>query len=290
MDTNEVTQYEEINIRDLANRFNPSLAKRIPGFAYRIVEKILHLQWVNDGLRGHQDDNADEFLDYLLDDYLKIKVNYKGNGFDQIRKMEGTNLMVASNHPYGGPEAIATIRDLRKVFPDIRLVAQSFLQFIKPMQGCCVYNKKNVRTLMSHLESRKPLLIYPAGFCSRPLSFKEVFDYEWKPSFIKMAKKNNMPIVVMFVEGSLSKRTLRFSAIGNLFKVQLGTLFLVDELKRMCDTTINITVGDVICPETFDDSISNSEWAARLRQYCHKLKTDPNARFDPSEAATLPLR
>lgn len=57
---------------------------------------------------------------------------------------------------------------------------------------------------------------------------------------------------------------------------------------RLKGSQINITVGSAIDSSVFDNSQSNEEWSARLRQYCHTLKTNPDAVFNPELKATLP--
>lgn len=285
-------QFEDINIRALATRLNPKLGKLIPGFVYPWFERILHIKEINEFLRVHNQDNPKDFIDSVVNDLLELKVNFIGQGFEEFEKYSGQGLIVASNHPLGGPEAIATLDCLLPINPDIKLVAQSFLKFIEPLSTFCVYNKKDVRTLFDHVNEKKPFLIYPAGYCSRLLSFKDVFDYQWYPSFVKVAKKNNSPIIVVYTDGKLSRRTINWTKFRNFFgiKKSIETLFLVDEMFKLKGQTLNITVGKAIMPDSLSDDVDNSEWALRLRQYCYSLKTDPNCVFDPSVKATLPLK
>ncbi len=176
-------------------------------------------------------------------------------------------------------------------FPECKLITQSVLKFIKPIESSCVFNKKDVRSLKEAINEKRSLLIYPAGFCSRKLSFKDVFDYEWKPSFVKIAKKNNMPIQIFFTDGQLTARMHRWTKFRQIFhiKMTIETMYPVDEMFRMKGKTLRIVVGDTIDPARLDDSVSNIEWAARLRQYCYELKSNPMAKFDYSKPATLPL-
>ena len=180
---------------------------------------------------------------------------------------------------------------IHRNFPDCRLVAQSFLKFIKPLGKTCVYNKKEVRSLMNAVADKTSLLIYPAGYCSRKLSFGEVFDYDWKASFVKIAKKNNMPIAVFYTDGQLSPRMHSWTKFRRIFhiKTSFETMFLVDEMFKLKGSTLRIVLGDVIDPNKLDDSISKEEWAARIRQYCYELRKNPKLKFDYTKEATLSL-
>lgn len=282
--------FEPINIRTLAKRVSPALGFLIPGFLYSHFEKLLHIKELNDFLSIHYNDSAESFIDAVVNELLEIKTTFNGKGFEEIEKLKGSNIMVASNHPYGGPEAIVTMNSLIKVFPDIKLVAQSFLQFIKPLGSCCVYNKKDVKTLYDHVNKNLPVLIYPAGYCSRYLKNKEVFDYPWKSSFVKIIKKNSMPLVILYTDGQLSKRMINWTRFRNFFRIKtsIETMYLVDEMFRLKGKTLNITVSPIINSEIFDDRYSNFEWASKLRQYCFELRKNPDAVFDPGIKVTLP--
>lgn len=283
-------KFVEINIRELANKVSPVLGHLIPGFLYSHFEKLLHLQEINSFMAAHYNDSAEQFVKSVVHELLQIKTVLNGSGADVFKSIQGQNIMVVSNHPLGGPEAVVTLDLLFGAFPEIKLVAQSFLKFIKPLENCCVYNKKDVKTLYDHVNKNLPVLIYPAGYCSRYLSNKEVFDYQWKSSFIKIIKKNKMPLVVLNTEGQLSKRMINWTRFRNFFHIKksIETIYLVDEMFKLKGSTLNITVSPVIDSSVFDDRYSNYEWAAKVRQYCYELGKNQMAEFNPDIEVTLP--
>lgn len=138
---------------------------------------------------------------------------------------------------------------------------------------------------------KRSLLFYPAGYCSRELSNGEIFDYIWKKTFVSIAKRENMPIVVVYTDGSLTKRILRMTKIRKLLHIKFSfeTAFLPDEMFRMSGKTLHFHVSKPIDPSVFTSDVSDSEWALRLRQYCFALGKDLNTEFDPTLPATLPL-
>ncbi len=285
--------FEPINIKALATRVNPTLGKIIPKFLYRKFEKILHVKELNSFFEEHAKDEPQVFLDSVVK-FLDIKLVFENK--EKLENVEalkgGASVMFVSNHPYGGPEAMVLFDWIHNNFPDCRLVAQSFLKFIKPLGKTCVYNKKEVRSLMNAVSEKSSLLIYPAGYCSRELSFGEVFDYDWKASFVKIAKKNNMPIAVFYTDGQLSSRMHRWTRFRRFFniKTSIETMFLVDEMFKLKGKTMKIVVGDVIIPDKLDESIPKEEWASRIRQYCYELRKNPTLNFDYNKEATLPLK
>lgn len=286
-----VDKYEPLSVKTLAGKVSPTLAKLIPGFLVRRFEKLLHFEELNEHFEKHHNATGVQFLDGTVE-RLRLSNEFYGRGLEDIKKLNGKQFIVVSNHPYGGPESIVLMQALIHICPEIKLVAQTFLKFIKPLNECSVFNKSGARTLLEHLQSGKPLCMYPAGYCSRYLSFKDVFDYEWKPSVVKMAKKYNAPIIVLYTDGHVSKRTLNWTRFRNFFhiKASIETIYLPDELFLMQGSTVKMTVGQVIDPSVFTDDVDNFEWASRLRQYCYELKTNPDAVFDPTKPATLPLK
>lgn len=284
--------FQPINIKALATRVNPTLAKLIPKFLYRRFEKILHVKELNAFFEEHAKDEPQVFLDSVVN-FLDIKLEFEcKEKLESIEALKRQSVMFVSNHPYGGPEAMVLFDWIHKNFPDCRLVAQSFLKFIKPLGKSCVYNKKEVRSLMDAVSEKSSLLIYPAGYCSRELSFGEVFDYDWKASFVKIARKNNMPIAVFYTDGQLSSRMHRWTKFRRFFniKTSIETMFLVDEMFKLKGKTMKIVVGDVIDPSKLDESITKEEWSARIRQYCYELRKNPTLHFDYNKEATLPLK
>ncbi len=283
-------KYSPIDIKTLAGRVSPKLGKIIPGFVYRRLEKVLHIEDLNEFFEKHNDDAPQDFLDAVVE-RLDLKLEFDGDE-EALKALRGKSVMFVSNHPYGGPEAMLLFDWIHFHFPDSRLVAQSFLKFIKPLGKTCVYNKKDVGTLSDAVQNKTSLLIYPAGYCSRMLSIGEVFDYDWKASFIKIARKNNMPIVVFHTDGQLSKRMHRWTKFRRFFhiKTSIETIFLVDEMFRLSGKTIRVTIGDIIDPSRFSDDIADKQWSARLRQYCFELGKNPRLGFSYDRKATLPER
>ncbi|NLZ77199.1 MAG: hypothetical protein GX911_04445 [Spirochaetales bacterium] len=284
------TPYVPIDLPSLAKRVNPTLAKIIPRFMYRRLERLLHIKEVNEFLEAHHDDDTRTFLDAVVS-YLDLQIVMEGRGMEALHALEGERAVFASNHPYGGPEAIVLFSIVHRLFPDAKLVAQSFLKFIKPIETACVFNKKEVRTLLEASNNRNSLIFYPAGYCSRVLSNGEVFDYGWQPSFVRIARKNRMPILVIYTDGELSRKVHRWTRLRKLLRIKLSieSIFLVDEMFKLKGKTLRMVVGSTITPEMIDEAkMSDRLFADKLRQYCYELRKDPLLVFDPKIDSSLP--
>ena len=291
IDRSSIAPYHPLDLKELAQHFLPKGYKFIPKFLYKKFNKLLHIDEFNYFFNKTHYGTGQQFLDEVCD-YLDLHLDLSGPGVDEMLKLKEQPVMFASNHPLGGPEGLVIFKYIHRNWPRARILIQSFMKFIRPFSEVCVFNKKDVDSLQKAVDENRPLYYYPAGYCSRKLSNGEIFDYDWKSSFVRIAKKNNMPIVIMHTHGHLSKRTLRITQIRKFFgiKFSVETMYLPDELFMMRGSTLKITCGHVIDPKVLTDDIHPREWAARLRQYCFELRDNPDAVFDPSKPATLPLK
>lgn len=104
--------FEPFDIRQLVQSLIPKTAKLIPGFVYSKLEKIIHLNEINTFCSEHYQDDEKTFLNAVVNDLLQFKVNYKGKDSDYLKTLTQSNVMIASNHPLGGPEAALMMNEL----------------------------------------------------------------------------------------------------------------------------------------------------------------------------------
>lgn len=288
----KVEQFKPLSVKEILTAAKPGLAEKIPGFVYRKIEKIIHIKDINELLERLQGLSGQETLDEICA-YLNMSMNLHGPGLEVLEQYAKENrpVLFVSNHPFGGPEGILLFAYLHKLYPESKMLVQSYLSTVKPLRECCVFNRSKMRTLIDARDQGVPLLIYPAGYCSRILKNGQVFDYVWKQTFVKIAQKNNMPVFVFHTAGQMSKRTLRWTQFRKFFhiKASIETLYLPDEMLKRRNTLTDIMVSKPIMPECLTKDVIPSEWANRIRQYCFELKSDINLEFNPSEPATLTL-
>ncbi|MFA5569996.1 MAG: hypothetical protein ACOX0W_01045 [Sphaerochaetaceae bacterium] len=282
-------QYQPIDIRALASKDFPKLAKWIPNGIYSFLERLLHIDHLNEFFSTHCNSDAQTFLDEVVKE-LDLTIQWHEDDFKKIEALKGQRVIVAANHPYGGAESMALFSVLHRLFPQMKLVVQNYLKFIKPIRTACVFNKGGARTLMNAVISGASLLFYPAGYCSRLLSTGEVYDYKWRDSFVRIARKHKLPIVVIYIDGQLSKKVHRWTRFRQIFgiKTSIETIFLVDEMFKLYGSTLKMVVGDVITPDLLDENLSDQQHADKLRQYCYDLRANPSLGYDPAKEATLP--
>jgi len=147
------------------------------------------------------------------------------------------------------------------------------------------------KALLQAFANDQPLLLFPAGYCSRPLSFGEVYDFVWFKTFTKVAHKYGRPIIPVHIDGANSRRFYRLSALRRFFHIKpsLESVYLVDEMVQQRGRKLTMTIGQLIEPELLTCDVPDQEWTDRIRQYVYQLGCDPDLGFDPTIPATLPL-
>ncbi|MHC1692034.1 MAG: hypothetical protein AB9828_03275 [Sphaerochaetaceae bacterium] len=286
--------FQRVDIFGLQKKFLPNTVKWLPKPLLRKVSKIIHLEEINDLLQQHFEEQPGEFL-YNIAQWLDIKLDI----VNEQRLVDSLDQrpVIVGNHPLGGPESILLMEQVVKRRPDMFMISQEMLRVLKPVVPLLVSiptsnDRPSVNRFIHTFASDSPVLLFPAGYCSRPLSFGDVYDYAWHKTFVSMARKHKRPIVPVFISGSNSKKFYRLGAIRKFLHIKLSveTMYLVDEMMRQRGGQLTMVVGEPILPEMLDHAISDDEWSNRIRQYVYALKTNPKAAFDPQLPATLPLK
>ena len=130
---------------------------------------------------------------------------------------------------------------------------------------------KNVDSVLANDES---VVIFPAGLVSRRTK-GVVKDLEWKKTFVTRARKHNVPIVPVIIEGKLSSFFYNLSNLREKagIKVNIEMLYLVNELFKQKNTTIKIIFGKPIYPDELDQKIMKDRaWAQKIKELAYALK------------------
>jgi putative hemolysin len=271
----EIQKEKFIDIEKVIRDKNPKLLKRLPKFIISYLKKILHEDGTNEVMLANKGKNGFEFSSYVLKNF-NITVN--AIGLENVPKEGG--VILASNHPLGGMDALALIEVMQPYRTDIKFVVNDILLALKNLKGLFVGVNKHGKTSSEALQEMNKIFssggatfVFPAGLVSRRLG-KTIGDLEWKKTFITRAKKFDTPVVPVFVDGALSARFYRISKIRTFFgiKANIEMLYLVDEQFRQKDKTINIYFGEAIPASTFDKSKNDKGWAMWVKDVVYTLK------------------
>lgn len=275
MENQEKVAFKPINIRQLFKTKNPALAKFIPGFIYRYIHNTLHLDFFNDFITRNQYLQGIDFVNQVITEF-----NVKEHIYGIENVPENGRYIFASNHPFGGFDALLLMRNVHKKIGDLRFLANDILMSIPGLQSLFVPVNKhgsNSREMAEKLnelyDSDVQIMIFPSGFASRKIKGK-VTDLEWKKHFITKAIKHKRDVIPVFVGGQNSDRFYRVANLRKLLhlKWNIEMFYLPDELVKQKNADVFIYFGKPIPWQTFDATKSHQEWAEWVKQMAYQLK------------------
>lgn len=260
---------------------------KLPSWAIRLMERLLHLDEVNSTIYRHRDKFGLDFVHAFLEGNDPGDLNAKiiVVNPDNIPK-EGYPI-IAGNHPLGGPDGLAVMAAVGRYRQDIKFPVNDFLLYLPGPAPLFVpidkvnRNTANVNALENAFAGQNCLLYFPAGICSRKQKNGQIRDLEWKPTFIKKAVRYQRDIVPFFFDARNRKRFYNIARLRERlgFKFNFEMALLPAEMFAQRGKTMRLIVGHPIPYSTFDNRHSAKEWAQLVKDYCYTLRQDNNARF-----------
>ncbi len=259
---------------------------KLPKGVVKLAERLLHVPELNDGIYKNREYFGLDFVYKFLEgkDPQDLGITIVSRGEENIPK-EGYP-MVVGNHPLGGPDGLALMGAVGKVRKDIQFPVNDFLLYLPGLRELFIpIDKVNKTRTLASLEdafaAKNALLYFPAGLCSR-LQKGEVRDLEWKATFIKKCVKYQRDVVPVYTDALNRKRFYRIARLRKRLGIKFGfeMALLPGEMYAQRGKTFGITFGKAIPWQTFDGRHTPGEWAALVKEYVYKLKTNPEATFE----------
>jgi putative hemolysin len=217
----------------------------------------------------------DEALDY-------IGITYKVRGEENLDLSK--KYIFACNHPLGGPEALIIGSLFKRIYGDgFKVPANQILYNMKPLQEFFVpvkvqsgrQNRDIADRFAQMFESDCQVLVFPAGLCAR--TFKGMItEMPWKKMFITQARKYERDVVPVHISGHNSKWYFFLSWLSRTLKLKMniGMLFLVDELFNKAGEEFVITFGKPLPYASFDGTRTDMQWADFVKNNVKELSLD----------------
>lgn len=246
------------------NRFLRSI---VAGF----LKRRLHQDQINEAIMQAECPVGAGFFDDALR-YLNITYRTRGEECLEADK----KYIFVCNHPLGGPEALIIGSVFRKLYGDgFKVPVTPLLAHLKPLAEFFVpvnnLSSKQSRDLGVRIaemfESDKQVLVFPAGLCARKIKGK-IIEMPWKKMFVTQARRYERDVVPVHISGHNSKWFFFLAKVSRCLKlkVNIGMLYLVDELFKQCGNEFVITFGEPVPYTTFDKSKTDLQWAAEMQE------------------------
>lgn len=263
-----------VDIRKVFREKNPTMARVIPGFVYRYIERIVHQDFINDFLERHGHKTGVDFIHAAFEEFNN---EFIIRGFDNIP--DSGRFIFASNHPLGGFDGIILIEMVSRKYPKVKFLVNDILMNVGPLAEHFVAINKHggqarevIKELDQIYKSDTQVLTFPAGIVSRRIK-GVIQDLPWQKSFIQKAVQYKRDIIPVHFSGRNSNWFYNLANFRKFFGIKwnLEMFYLVDETVKHRNKTIHITIGKPIPYQHFDNSKTPMQWADELRSLVYSL-------------------
>lgn len=264
---------EKINL--LIQDRGPWLLKNspLPKFIYALLRKYLRFKetiYVGNYIQNMSGAEAFNWLGSVYTSKSEIE------GIDNIP--QNGRCLIVSNHPMGAADAIALYKNIYKKRSDVFFFANELFVYLlgafNDVMAPVVWNKKKevhsaTKTTLSRLEkffqNERIGIIFPSGRLSK-LTLFGIWDRPWEKTPVIIAKKYNLPLIPVYIEG----RNSWFFYLASRLSKQLRDVSQLNELLNKKNKKIKIVVGKAV--ERSDLNLNDEKAIEELRHLSESLR------------------
>lgn len=264
----------EFNIKQIISDKNPSLAKWIPRFIIKYLEKIGHQDLINELIENYGHLQGFDFSEAMIKRF-NIDINVKG---DKNLPKDGKYIFVA-NHPLGGFDGHILMYLIGKRYGSYKFLVNDILMNLKNMKNVFIPVNKHGRQgvdfaakIEDAYKSDAQILSFPAGLVSRKIK-GQIVDLPWHKNFITKAKQYKRYVIPIHISGC---NTNFFYKLGQIrktigIKANIEMLYLIDETVKHENKSFTVSFGEPISWKTFDNSKRPAQWAKWVKEKVYKM-------------------
>jgi putative hemolysin len=161
-------------------------------------------------------------------------------------------VLVTANHPHGALDGLLLAELVRRIRPDVRVIANFFLQRIPELRDLCFFvdpfegphsvarSHAGLRAAYGWLRQGGALVVFPAGEVGHTWKAGGLVDSNWTTTFERLAAATGARIVSAHIDG---RNSSLFYAAGRVHP-RLRTLLLGRELLNQRGRVVSIRVGE----------------------------------------------
>ena len=225
----------------------------------RLVESALGIERVRaifDAAGGG--DDLEQFFTRLIG---IMRFHVEASGFDERLPRSGP-VVVVSNHPYGGIDALVLAELCQTRRADTRVLGNAELKKVPAMrpwlffvkilgeEGATRSNAAAMRDCLRHLRKGGVLAVFPAGAVSHWHRGSGITDPAWSPHIARMIAKSGAPVLPV---GFSSRNRWWYQMAGALHPM-IRTALLPRAFLAEFDRPIRCNAGKIIPPEAVSGS------------------------------------
>lgn len=238
----------------------PGVYRFLPHSLVKWLERLICQDELNVLLQENYGKTGAEFCRGVLD---SLDVTVVWDGSRSLPDPENRRVILVSNHPLGGLDGLALTYLVQKHYGgQVWFVVNDLLMAVKPLENVFLpinkfgsQSREAMERLDATLGGDDPVIIFPAGICSRYRkvdfvgeSRKMVCDLRWQKSFVTQARKHQRDIVPLYFDGVNSMKFYRFANLRKRLgiPVNLEQVLLPGEMVGSRGRQYTVTVGNTI--------------------------------------------
>ncbi len=273
----EQTKVIQINLRQIVRERLGRYSRLVPGFVLRYLEKTVCQDRLNELLRNNFPREGAEFCEGVLAD---LDVGLTVVGEDKPSPAQ-RRVVFVSNHPLGGLDGMALIAwATRRYGGKVHFVVNNLLDAVAPLRSVFVpvnkhgsQSRESIRVIDEAFAGEDPVLVFPAGLCSRRGSNGEIADLEWQKMFVNKAVEHHRDVVPLYFSGRNSDFFYNFAKIRKQLglKFNIEMIYLPSEIFRARGSRFTLVCGDTIGWQELRSGKAAMEQAAEIRSLVYSL-------------------
>jgi putative hemolysin len=193
--------------------------------------------------------------DFLSNALQATDISYETSAADMKNIPETGPVVVVANHPFGGIEGIMMLHLLRRIRPDVKIMANYLLGRMPEMKEYSIYvdpfgsqdssrrNLAGIKETVRWVKDGHMLAVFPSGEVSHiDLHKRTVCDPAWSPTIARLIQKTQADVLPLFFQG---RNGTLFQVMG-LIHPRIRTALLPYELVRKRSSVFKINIGQII--------------------------------------------
>jgi len=266
-----------INLSKILKEQYPSLAKKMPGFVIKILEKIIMQKEMNTAINKYIDYIGYPFTSKMVEE-LNLTLDIRG----KENLPENGRCFFVANHLYGILDGMVLGHIVGTKYGTFMGIGNDAFQLIPQLvptvASVNVYGKSakaQIIELDKIYKSDVPINHFPAGEVSRKYN-GIVQDKEWHKSFITKAISEKRDIVPVYFHGRNSRLFYGIHSIRKFLRIKanIELMLLPREMFNKRNKTIRVTIGKPISYLKLDEKLSHNQLAAKVRAHLYQLKNN----------------
>lgn len=279
LDTKKDNQVIKIDVDAVLRNRLPRYYRYIPRFVVRWVERIICQKRLNELLEENQGRYDADFCRGLLE---SLNITYEIKNEENLPPKGSRKLLFVSNHPLGALDGVVMIDYLtRRYGGNVKFVVNDLLMVLTPLKGVFVPINKHGRQsreatsgVDEAFAADDPVIVFPAGMCSRRQKDGSICDLGWQKMFVNKAVEHGRDVIPVYFNAHNSSFFYKFAKfrtrIGLKFNIEM--ILLPREMVNKQDARFEMTIGEPIAYQKLKNGKYAKQQAAEIKEIVYKLK------------------